>query len=104
MTTNHGYIIYGAGNRLYGLDFRKTPQKCTLLREFDAPITALFNDIVSPVMYDDNFYVATYDDASPRSGVLYKFGMTDSPDDVIIEPKEDWEGLLKVNSIYYKAY
>ena len=104
MTTNHGYIIYGAGNRLYGLDFRKTPQKCTLLREFDAPITALFNDIVSPEMYDDNFYVATYDDASPRSGVLYKFGMTDSPDDVIIEPKEDWEGLLKVNSIYYKAY
>jgi len=105
MTTNHGYLIYAVGKRLYGLDFRKTPQRCELIREFDAPVTALFNDCVSPQMYEDNFYVATYDDAMPRSGVLYKFKATDSADKTAAEQSYVWdEGLLKVKSIYYKAY
>ncbi len=105
MTTNHGYLIYAVGARLYGLDFRKSPQRCTLIREFDAPVTALFNDYVSPQMYEDNFYVATYDDSRSRSGVLYKFRTADSADRADAELLYVWdEGLLKINSVYYKAY
>ena len=77
----------------------------TVLREFDAPITAMFNDFFSSEMYEDNFYVATYDDDTPRSGTLYKFGMVDSPDEMSIVQRCVWDdGLLKINSIFYKAY
>lgn len=105
MTTNHGYMLYASANRLYGLNFRSEPQQCTVLREFDAPITAMFNDFFSSEMYEDNFYVATYDDDTPRSGTLYKFGMVDSPDEMSIVQRCVWDdGLLKINSIFYKAY
>lgn len=105
ITTNHGYMLYSAGNRLYGYNFRKSPQECTLLKEFSAPVTCMKADLVTDEQYQDNFYVATYDDAVPESGVLYKFHVTDSPDKIGIEQQECWEkGFLKIHSICYKEF
>ena len=105
ITVNHGYMVYACGNTLYGYDFRKTPQTCTVLRTFDAPVTFLMSDIESPEQYDDFLYVATYDDSVPRSGILYKFKVEDSPDRIAVEETEKWdEGLLKITSMKYKAF
>lgn len=105
VTTNHGYMLYSVGNRLYGYNFRKSPQECRLLKEFDAPVTCLKADLVTAEKYMDNFYVATYDDTVPESGILYKFHVIDSPDDIGIEQKECWDkGFLKIHSICYKAF
>ena len=105
ITVNHGYMVYACGNTLYGYDFRKTPQTCTVLRTFDAPVTFLMSDIESPEQYDDFLYVATYDDSVPRSGILYKFKVEDSPDRIAVEETEKWdEGLLKIASMKYKAF
>ncbi|MCM1177272.1 MAG: PKD-like family lipoprotein [Bacteroidales bacterium] len=105
VTTNHGYMIYSAGNRLYGYNFRKSPQECTLLKTFDAPVTCIKADLVTDEQYQDNFYVATYDDAVPQSGVLYKFHVEDSPDRTGIRQIECWDkGFLKIHSICYKQF
>lgn len=105
ITVNHGYMVYACGNTLYGYDFRKTPQTCTVLRTFDAPVTFLMSDIESPEQYDDFLYVATYDDSVPRSGILYKFKVEDSPDRIAVEETEKWdEGLLKIAAMKYKAF
>ena len=105
ITVNHGYMVYACGNTLYGYDFRKTPQTCSVIRTFDAPVTFLMSDIESPEQYDDVLYVATYDDSVPRSGILYKFKVEDSPDRIAVEETEKWdEGLLKITSMKYKAF
>ena len=105
ITTNHGYLLYAAGKHLYGLDFRKTPQKAVLLETFDAPISLIKADNVSPEQFDDMFYVATYDDSRTRSGVLYKYQMVDSPDRIAAEKKETWDkGFLKIKSMCWKAF
>ena len=105
ITVNHGYMVYACGNTLYGYDFRKTPQTCSVIRTFDAPVTFLMSDIESQEQYDDVLYVATYDDSVPRSGILYKFKVEDSPDRIAVEETEKWdEGLLKITSMKYKAF
>lgn len=105
LTTNHGYMVYAAGNRLYGYNFRKTPQECTLLHEFDAPVTCLKADYDTAEKYLDMFYVATYDDSRERSGIVYKFQVDDNPDSMSLTQKECWdEGFLKIRSMCYKAF
>jgi hypothetical protein len=105
LTTNHGYMVYATGNRLYGYNFRKTPQECTLLHEFDAPVTCLKADYDTSEKYLDMFYVATYDDSRERSGIVYKFQVDDNPDSMSLTQKECWdEGFLKIRSMCYKAF
>lgn len=105
MTTNHGYMIYASGNSLYGLDFRKSQQTCTVLHTFDAPVTCIYADYSTSEKYSDVFYAATYNDAEPRSGIVYKFQVEDNPDRMAIEEKEKWdEGFLKIRSMYYKNF
>ena len=105
MTTNHGYMLYASGNTLYGYNFRKEPQECTVLHTFDAPVCFIMADNETEEKYDDCIYVATYDDSRERSGILYKFRMTDSPDRMELTSVETWdEGLLKIRDMYYKKF
>lgn len=105
MTTNHGFLIYASGNRLYGLNFRGGVQTSTLLHEFDAPVTCIKMDLETEGRYRDEFLVATYDDARPRSGILYRFRVEDDPDVVAASMTDTWdEGFLKINTIKYKAF
>ncbi len=105
MTTNHGYLIYSVENRLYGFNFRSTPQTCVLLETFNAPVTCLKADNETDEKYNDIFFVATYDDSSPRSGILYKYKVTDSPDETEITRLESFDkGFLKIHSICYKHF
>ena len=105
ITTNHGYLIYSVDNRLYGLNFRKTPMDCVLLEEFDAPITMIKADNDSEEKYDDNFYVATYDDSRDRSGIMYKYHVVDSPNKIELTHEGKWdEGFLKINTMCWKAF
>ena len=105
MTTNHGYLLYSVGEKLYACDFRSTPQKCVLLRTFDAPITCLKADNESPDKLKDYFFVATYDDAAASSGVLWQFSVVDSPDRMEISQLDCIEGnFLKINSICRKEF
>lgn len=105
MTTNHGYMLYASGNTLYGYNFRKEPQECTVLHTFDAPVCFIMADNETEEKYDDCIYVATYDDSRERSGILYKFRMTDSPDRMELTLTETWdEGLLKIHDMYYKTF
>ena len=105
MTTNHGYMLYASGNTLYGYNFRKEPQECTVLHTFDAPVCFIMADNETEEKYDDCIYVATYDDSRERSGILYKFRMTDSPDRMELTLAETWdEGLLKIHDMYYKTF
>lgn len=105
MTTNHGYMIYAAGSALYGYNFRKEPQVCERLMEFDAPVTCIVADYFTADKSKDAFMVATYDDAQERSGVVYKFMVEDNPDRMAVSRMNKWdEGFLKVKSMCYKAF
>ena len=105
LTTNHGYMVYASGNSLYGYNFRKEPQECMLLHEFDAPVTCVKADYDTADRYQDIFYVATYDDSEERSGVVYKFRMDDDPDRMSVSMLEKIdEGFLKIRSLCYKAF
>jgi hypothetical protein len=105
LTTNHGFLIYASGSAIYGYNFRKEPQECVLLKQFDAPVTCLKADYETSEKYSDVFYVATYDDARERSGKVYKFHVTDDPDQMKVEEKLVYdEGFLKIRSMCYKAF
>ena len=105
MTTTYGYLLYASGNTLYGYDFRKSPQQCTVLRTFDAPISYMMVDTETDEKYDDCIYVATYDESRSRSGTLYKMQMVDSPDRIeTSEPEKLEDGLLKIMDMYYKSF
>ena len=105
MTSNHGYLIYASGSTLYGYNFRKSPQECTVLKEFDAPVTCLVADHYTADRTKDMFMVATYDDARERSGIVYKFRMDDDPDRMSVTQVQKWdEGFLKVRTMCYKAF
>lgn len=112
ITTNHGYMIYAAGNRLYGYDFRKESPTVTELCTFDAPVTCLKADYETSEKWNDVFYAATYDDEIPRSGKVYKFRVSDDPTRIEITQESVWDrtegdkeqGFLKIHSIYYKAF
>ena len=105
LTTNHGFLIYASGSAIYGYNFKKVPQECVLLKQFDAPVTCLKADYETSEKYSDVFYVATYDDARERSGKVYKFQVTDDPDRMAVEQKLVYdEGFLKVRSMCYKAF
>ena len=105
MTSNHGYLIYASGSTLYGYNFRKTPQECVVLKEFDAPVTCLAADYYTADKTKDMFMVATYDDAVARSGIVYKYRMEDDPDRMSVTQVQKWdEGFLKVRTMCYKAF
>lgn len=105
LTTNHGFLIYASGNRLYGYNFRKTPHECVVLDEFDAPVTCLKADYDTADKYSDVFYVATYDDARERSGIVYGYQVEDNPDHMRVIRRNKWdEGFLKVRTMCYKAF
>lgn len=105
LTTNHGYLIYSSGSAIYGYNFRKNPQECVLLKQFDAPVTCLKPDYETSEKYSDVFYVATYDDGRERSGKVYKFKVTDHPDKMEVEQEHVYdEGFLKIRSMCYKAF
>ena len=105
LTTNHGFLIYASGSALYGYNFRKNPQECVLLKQFDAPVTCLKADYDTSEKYSDIFYIATYDDSVERSGKVYKFKVTDHPDKMEVEQKLVYdEGFLKIRSMCYKAF
>lgn len=112
ISTNNGYMVYASGNKLYGYDFRKAPQTCKELYMFDAPVTCMKADYETSEKWEDNFYVATYDDGTPRSGKVYKFHVTDDPDRMEVTMTGIWDkvegdgnkGFLKIRSMYYKAF
>ena len=105
MTTNHGYMLYASGCTLYGYDFRKSPQRCSVLKTFDAPISYIMVDTETKEQYEDYIYVSTYDDTRSRSGILYKLQMVDSPDEIEVTDVEKWDNrLLKIIDMYYKTY
>ena len=105
MTTTYGYLLYASCDTLYGYDFRKSPQQCTVLRTFDAPISYMMVDTETDEKYDDCIYVATYDESRSRSGTLYKMQMVDSPDRIeTSEPEKLEDGLLKITDMYYKSF
>ena len=105
LTTNHGFLVYASGSAIYGYNFRKNPQECVVLHQFDAPVTCLKADYDTSEKYSDVFFVATYDDARDRSGKVYKFKVTDHPDKMEAEQKNVYdEGFLKVRSMCYKAF
>lgn len=105
LTTNHGYMVYASGNSLYGYNFRKEPQECVLLHDFDSAVTCVKADYDTADRYQDVFYVATYDDSVERSGVVYKFRMEDDPDKMSVSMLETIdEGFLKIRSMCYKAF
>lgn len=105
LTTNHGFLVYASGTKLYGYNYRKEPQECKVLHDFGTPVTCLKADYDTSEKYSDVFYVATYDDAVDRSGVVYKFQVNDDPDSMGITQKDVWdEGFLKVLTMCYKAF
>lgn len=112
VTTNHGYMIYASGNKLYGYDFRKESPTVQVLRTFDAPVTCLKADYETSEKWNDIFYVATYDDNVPRSGKVYKFRVNDDPTGIGITQETLWDktegdgnhGFLKIRSMCYKAF
>ena len=71
MTTNHGYLIYSVENRLYGFNFRSTPQTCVLLETFNATVTCLKADNETDEKYNDILGDAPYDDFFPRCGIFF---------------------------------
>lgn len=105
LTTNHGYMVYASGRNLYGYNFRKNPQECVLLHEFDSEVTCIKADYDTADKYNDVFYVATYDDAVERSGTVYKYCMDDDPDRMGVTMLEKIDqGFLKIRSMCYKAF
>ena len=105
LTTNHGFLVYASGSAIYGYNFRKNPQECVLLHQFDAPVTCLKADYETSEKYSDIFYAATYDDSRERSGKVVKFQVVDHPDKMEVEQKTVYdEGFLKVYSMCYKAF
>ena len=105
LTTNHGFLVYASGSAIYGYNFRKNPQECVLLHQFDAPVTCLKADYETSEKYSDIFYAATYDDSRERSGKVVKFQVVDHPDKMEVEQKTVYdEGFLKVHSMCYKAF
>ena len=105
LTTNHGYMIYASGSALYGYNFRKIPQECTVLAQFDVPVTCICADYQTGEKYSDVFYLATYDDGVDRSGVVYKYQVDDNPDHMSVTRKDCWdEGFLKIRTMCYKAF
>lgn len=105
LTARHGYVLFASGTSLYGYDFRKSVQQCTLLHDFGVPVTCIKGDIETGEKYGDVFYVATYDDARERSGVVYKYKVEDDPDRVAVRRLATVdEGFLKVRTMCYKAF
>ena len=109
VSTLQGYVIYACDNKLYGYEYDNEPQRVELLHQFAAgeTITCLKADYESDYSSRDKdfFYVATYDESSSRSGIVYRFQVTDDPDRMEVGKVDTYdEGFLKIHSMCYKAF
>ncbi len=109
ISTYQGYMIYASGNKLYAYDYNAGPQRLELLYEFPASssVTCIKADYESDYNTRDKdfFYVATYDEGKPRSGVVYKFSVVDDPDMMKVNLLETHDrNFLKIHSMCFKAF
>ena len=104
LTNRQGYLIYAAGNTLYGYNFRNGSAAVELRSFPGEKITAIFNDIISDQKDQDFFYVATYKEGQENGGTLRKYQVTDSADKIEITDQETWKDFSRIKNIAFKQF
>lgn len=104
LTNRQGYLIYAAGNTLYGYNFRNGSAAVELRSFPGEKITAIFNDIISDQKDQDFFYIATYKEGQENGGTLRKYQVIDSADKIEIIDQETWGDFSRIKNIAFKQF
>ena len=104
LTNRQGYLIYAAGNTLYGYNFRNGSAAVELRSFPGEKITAIFNDIISDQKDQDFFYIATYKEGQENGGTLRKYQVIDSADKIEITDQETWGDFSRIKNIAFKQF
>ena len=101
--SNQYVILYSVGKDLWAYNYNSN--KALKLKTFDGEITYMAFDVHSDDNPDD-IIVATWSDA--EKGIVYKYEMEDSPNELKINEKEyatknyPWKTNLKVVKVEYR--
>ena len=101
--SNQYVILYSVGHDLWAYNYNSN--KAQKLKTFDGEITYMAFDVHSDDNPDD-IIVATWSDA--EKGIVYKYEMEDSPNELKINEKEyatknyPWKTNLKVVKVEYR--
>lgn len=105
MTSQHGYMLYSVGSRLYGYDFRSGRSPVQLMDFSPADITVIHSDIHTVEECDrDYLYICTAVEGVSGSGRIRKYAMVDTADriELTADPHTDWSGFEPIRSIWFK--
>lgn len=105
MTSQHGYLLYSVGSRLYGYDFRSARAPVQLMDFSPAVVTLIHNDIHTVAEGDrDYIYICTSEEGVADSGRIRKYAMVDTADRIELkaEKETDWTGFQHIRSIWFK--
>lgn len=105
MTSQHGYLLYSVGSRLYGYDFRNGHSPVELFDFSPAQITLIHGDIYTEAEGTrDYLYICTYEQGVAGSGRIRKYAVADTADRIELkaEEKTDWTGFGAIRSLWFK--